>query len=167
MFGHLSLQAQIEPQMLMSISSTEFSEGALLPDEFTCHGKNASPPLEISRVPPEAKSVVLIMEDRDAPEGIFTHWLVWNIEPNRLQFLTATPPAGSIQGTNDFGNVGYTGPCPKSGVHRYYFTAYALSAPLELPEKARRADVLRAMRGKLLKEATLIGKYAHQVEELR
>ncbi len=160
-------QAQIEPAMLMTVTSTEFSEGALIPDEFTCEGKDASPPLEIARVPEETKSLALVVEDHDAPQGIFTHWLVWNIEPNRLQFLTGTPPAGSEQGTNDFGKAGYRGPCPPSGVHRYYFTAYALSEKLDLPATAKRAEVLKAMQGKVLKEATLIGKFAHEREGLK
>ncbi len=161
-----SLPAQIEPEMLMTLSSTEFIDGAMIPDEFTCKGKDASPPLEISRLPEATKSLALIVEDRDAPGGLFTHWLVWNIEPTRLRFLTATPPAGSEEGRNDFGKSGYSGPCPSSGVHRYYFTAYALNSPLDLPESAQRADVLKAMEGKVLKEATLIGKYSHVAQAL-
>lgn len=159
-------QAQIEPEMIMTVGSTEFIDGAMIPAEYTCDGKNTSPPLAIDRLPEKAKSVVLIVVDRDAPGGNFIHWTIWNIDPKDTQFLAGTPPRGTVEGTNDFGKTGYSGPCPPSGVHRYYFTAYALSEPLDVPEGAMAAAVRAAMKGKVLKEAILIGKYAHQGDEL-
>lgn len=154
--------AQIEPEMLMTLSSAEFSEGAMIPEEYTCDGRNVSPPVQFGRIPAAAKSLALIVTDPDAPGAIFTHWLVWNIETSRSEFSAGSVPGGVSEGKNDFGNSGYGGPCPPSGVHRYYFRLYALDTTLDLPAGATRDQVEAAMKGHVLKEAQLIGKYSRK-----
>src|SRR5438552_15466 len=111
----LSARGQIDPKMLMDISSTEFISGGSIPKEYTCEGSNISPPLNISRTPDAAKSLVLLVDDIDAPRGKFVHWLVWNIEPKTESISKGTVPNGAVQGKNDFGKDGYGGPCPPSG----------------------------------------------------
>ena len=135
----------------MTITSPAFSAGAEIPAKFTCNGQSTSPELRISGTPPGAKSLALIAEDPDAPSGVFTHWLVWNIDP-----------AGALQGTNDFSKKGYGPPCPPSGTHRYVFKIFALDRPLELKIGAHRADVEGAMRGHILAQGELIGRYTHK-----
>src|SRR5256886_16016020 len=124
----------------MKVTSSGFQEGANIPSKFTCDGANTSPPLQISDVPSEAKSLVLIVDDPDAPSGLFTHWLVWNIDP-KTQSIAEANSAGGVEGKNDFGKTGYGGPCPPSGTHRYYFRIFALDQQLSLKPGARRKEV--------------------------
>jgi len=98
----------------MKITSSAFQQGGNIPSKFSCDGANTSPPLQISDVPPETKSVVLIVDDPDAPSGLFTHWAVWNISPQTSTIAEGNAPKG-VHGTNDFGKSGYGGPCPPSG----------------------------------------------------
>src|SRR5437868_868945 len=113
----------------MKISSSAFSEGANIPPKFTCDGEDTSPPLKIDGVPQEAKGFVLIVDDPDAPGGLFTHWLVWNIDAKTSSLAAGNAPGG-VQGKNDFGKTGYGGPCPPSGTHRYSFKIFALDQKL-------------------------------------
>jgi len=115
----------------MKVTSSAFQQGANIPSKFTCDGANTNPPLQISDVPAEAKSLVLIVDDPDAPSGLFTHWAVWNISPQATTIAEGSTPKGA-QGTNDFGKSGYGGPCPPSGAHRYYFRVFALDRELDL-----------------------------------
>ncbi|PYI92109.1 MAG: YbhB/YbcL family Raf kinase inhibitor-like protein, partial [Verrucomicrobia bacterium] len=94
--------------------------------KFTCNGQSTSPELRISGTPPGAKSLALIADDPDAPGGVFTHWLVWNIDPQTTQWAENSIPAGALQGTNDFSKKGYGPPCPPSGTHRYVFKIFAV-----------------------------------------
>src|SRR5213079_1241904 len=105
----------------MKISSSALQEGGTIPEKFSKNGQNVSPELRIAGAPAEAKSLALIVDDPDAPVGLFTHWLVWNIEPKTPEITEARAPSGSVQGKNDFGDVSYGGPQPPSGTHRYYF----------------------------------------------
>src|SRR5438034_2460645 len=116
----------------MKVTSSAFQEGANIPSKFSCDGANTSPPLQISDVPSEAKSLDLIVDDPDAPSGLFTHWIVWNIEPATGQIAENSSPTGGSQGTNDFGKSGYGGPCPPLGTHRYFFKLVALDEKLSL-----------------------------------
>ena len=109
----------------MKITSSAFQEGGNIPSKFTCDGSDTSPPLQISGVPSKAKSLVLIADDPDAPGGPFTHWLVWNIPPQTNSIAEASAPKG-VHGTNDFGKLGYGGPCPPPGAHRYPFKIFAV-----------------------------------------
>jgi Raf kinase inhibitor-like YbhB/YbcL family protein len=143
-----------------SLTSPDFAQGGAIPSRFTCEGENISPTLEIAGVPAGAQSLVLIVEDPDAPAGTFTHWLVWNIPPGTTKLRGGAAPGGALQGTNDFGNAGYSGPCPPTGTHRYFFRLSALSGSLHLPAGASRKDLDNAIRGHVVARAVLMGRYA-------
>ncbi len=150
----------------MELSSPAFKYGEAIPRKYTCDGEDASPPLAIAGVPEGAKALVLIMEDPDAPIGLFTHWILYDIPPTVRELPEGVPKrpevAGiGLQGVNDFGRVGYGGPCPPRGhgPHRYFFRLYALSAPLGLSPRASRRAVLDAMRGKMIAQAEYMGTY--------
>ena len=146
----------------ISITSPSFQAGGDIPTKFTCNGTNVSPELQISSVPNEAKSVVLIVDDPDAPRGLFTHWIVWNIDPKTTRVAENSAPAAGVQGTNDFGKRNYGGPCPPSGMHRYFFKIFALDTKLELKPGARRAELDAAMRGHVLAQGELMARYSHK-----
>src|SRR6266852_7535067 len=115
----------------MKISSSAFQEGGTIPEKFSKNGQNVSPELRVEGAPAEAKSLALIVDDPDAPVGLFTHWLVWNIDPKTTEIVENSAPVGAVQGTNDFPKKGYGGPCPASGTHRYYFKVFALAQTLD------------------------------------
>ncbi len=143
----------------MKITSSAFQEGANIPSKFTCEGADTSPPLQIADVPSRAKSLALIVDDPDAPSGLFTHWMVWNISPQTGTIGEGAAPKG-VQGTNDSGKSGYGGPCPPSGTHRYYFKIFALDRELDLPFGAKRGQLDAAMKGHVVGQAELMGKYS-------
>ena len=135
----------------------------MIPKKFTCDGGNINPELQIQNVPDGARSLALIMHDPDAPrEGGFTHWVVWNISPRTTFIKEESAPPSASEGVHGAGAQGYTGPCPPSGTHRYEFSLYALDATLDLPESAGKAELERAMKGRVLEEAMLTGRYARQ-----
>jgi Raf kinase inhibitor-like YbhB/YbcL family protein len=146
----------------ISITSPAFQAGGDIPAKFTCNGTNVSPELQIGGGPNEAKSLVLIVDDPDAPRGLFTHWIVWNIDPKTTRVAENSAPAGGIQGTNDFGKRNYGGPCPPSGTHRYFFKIFALDTKPDLKPSARRAELDAAMRGHVLAQGELMGRYSHR-----
>jgi Raf kinase inhibitor-like YbhB/YbcL family protein len=146
----------------MKLSSPDFKEGENIPERFTCDGKDISPTLQIEGVPKEAEGLVVIVEDRDAPGGNFTHWLMWNVAPNLTEIVGNKPPSGALEGINDFGKKKYSGPCPPPGIHHYYFKLYALDTTLNLPPKSKRKTVDSAMKGHIIVEATLMGRYARK-----
>ena len=146
----------------MKLSSPDFSEGEIIPERFTCDGKDVSPTLKINGVPKEAKSLVLIVNDPDAPGGNFTHWLMWNVVPDVTEIVANRAPSEAVQGVNDFGKSKYSGPCPPPGMHRYYFKLYALDTTLDLPPTSKRKAVDSAIKGHIIAEATLIGRYARK-----
>lgn len=141
----------------MRIQSTAFKNGEKIPSEFTCDGENGSPPLAIADVPEGAVSLVLIVDDIDAPGGVFDHWIVFDLPV--LPEIRSGQEAG-VGGRNSFGKTGYGGPCPHRGEHRYYFRIFALDTKLGLPAGSARDAVERAMRGHVLERADLAGKYA-------
>jgi Raf kinase inhibitor-like YbhB/YbcL family protein len=145
----------------MKITSSAFQQGGNIPSKFSCDGANANPPLQISDVPPEAKSLVLIVDDPDAPSGLFTHWAVWNISPQTSTIAEGSTPKG-VQGTNDFGRSGYGGPCPPSGTHRYYFKVFALDRELDLPFGAKRGQLDAGMKGHVIAQGELMGRYSRK-----
>ena len=145
----------------MKITSSAFQEGGNIPSEFTCDGSDASPPLQIADVPPEAKNLVLIVDDPDAPSGLFTHWVVWNISPHTNNIGEGSAPKG-VQGTSDFGKSGYGGPCPPSGTHRYYFKVFVLDRELDLPFGAKRGQLDAAMKGHIVAQGELMGRYSRK-----
>src|SRR4030095_8357619 len=145
----------------MKITSSGFNEGGNIPSKFTCDGSDTSPPLQITGVPPAAKSLVLIAEDPDAPGGLFTHWLLWNIPAQTNSIAEGGAPKG-VQGTNDFGKSGYRGPCPPPGTHRYSFKIFALDREVALPSGAKRGQLDAAMKGHVIAQGELMGRYARK-----
>ena len=146
----------------MKITSSAFQEGGNIPSKFTCDGADVNPALRFEGAPAEAKSLGLIVDDPDAPVGLFTHWLIWNIDPKTTEIAENSAPAKAVQGTNDFPKTGYGGPCPPSGTHRYYFKIFALDQMLDLKAGAKRAEVDAAMRGHVIGQGELMGRYSRK-----
>jgi len=144
----------------MKITTTAFQEGGNIPSKFTCDGADANPPLRFEGVSAEAKSLALIVDDPDAPGGLFTHWLVWNIDPKTTAVEENSAPSNSVQGKNDFGKSGYGGPCPPSGTHRYFFKIFALDRQLDLAAGSKRAQLDAQMRGHIIAQGELMGRYS-------
>ena len=142
----------------MKLTSPAFQHNGQIPSEFTCDGSDLSPPLTISDVSNNAKSLVLISDDPDAPVGTWDHWIMFNIPASTTQIPKGTEPKG-IGGRNSWGRTGYGGPCPPSGTHRYFFKLYALDTMLNLPEGATKKDIEKAMQGHILAKAELMGTY--------
>ena len=143
----------------LKVTSSAFENEGNIPSEFSCDGQDISPPLDITGVPKEAKTLVLIMDDPDAPMGTFTHWTVWNIPSNKTQF-SKNEKIDFPQGITSFGKTGYGGPCPPSGTHRYFFKIYALDTKLDLSDGSSLKQLQSTMSGHVLAEATLMGKYS-------
>lgn len=139
------------------ITSPAFRQGDPIPVKYTCDGENVNPGLIIKNVPEDSKSLALIMEDPDAPGGTFDHWITWNIKPWIDEIKENSVPG--IQGVNSFDNPGYGGPCPPDREHRYYFRIFALDSMLDLYEGADKSELLRAMKGHILAEGSLMGRY--------
>ena len=146
----------------MKITSSSFQEGGDIPSKFSRDGQNINPALRIEGTPSNAKSLLLIMDDPDAPVGLFTHWLVWNIDPKTTDIAEKSVPKGAVQGTNDYPTLGYGGPQPPSGTHRYYFKIFAPDQMLDLKAGAKRAEVDAAMRGHVIAQGELMGRYSKQ-----
>lgn len=145
-----------------SLESSAFSNNGNIPKLYTCDGKDINPPLTIRNVPAGAKSLVLIVDDPDAPAGTWVHWVMWNIDTSTKDIAENSVPSGAMQGRNDFKKTSYGGPCPPSGTHRYFFKAYALDTPLNLKDNATKQDVEKAMKGHVVAEAQVIGLYKRQ-----
>ncbi len=143
----------------MTISSPAFKNGELIPSKFTCDGTDVSPALTISNVPPEAKSLALIMDDPDAPGGMWVHWVVWGIDPKTREIAENSVPRGARQGMNDFRKTPYGGPCPPSGTHRYFFKLYALDTLPDPGPNATKTALEKAMKGHVVGQTELMGKY--------
>lgn len=161
----VELQGQSEPEkpatmsMKFSLISPAFVDKGAMPRTYTCDGNDLiMPPLTISGTPEKAKSLTLIVDDPDAPGGVWVHGVLFNIPPDTQVLGEGKQPPG-VSGKNSWGGVGYKGPCPPSGTHRYVFTLYALDEELPLSAGADKAAVLSAMQGRVISEARLIGLY--------
>jgi len=148
----------------MKITSSVFDNNKQIPSKYTCNGENINPPLAFSDVPESAKSLALISDDPDAPMGTWVHWVAYNIPPSEKGFQENMPkdkklPNGTLQGITDFKRIGYGGPCPPSGTHRYFFKLYALDTKLNLDSGVSKKDLLKAMEGHILAQGELMGKY--------
>lgn len=143
----------------LAISSSAFANQGIIPPQFTCKGANVNPSLRFHGIPPEAQTLAVIVEDPDAPSGLFTHWLLWNIDPTTAHVGERSIPTDAVQGTNDFGNLGYGGPCPPSGTHRYIFRVFALDAPLDLKAGARRGEFNKALTGHVIARGEMTGRF--------
>lgn len=144
----------------MRITSTAFRHGERIPRQYTRDGEDKSPPLHIEGVPADTRSLVLIMDDPDAPRGTFTHWVVFDLEPKTVDIGENHAPEQARQGSTDWGESQYGGPKPPSGEHRYFFRLYALDTKLNLPRGSRRRGIEQAMQGHVLDMAELMGRYA-------
>ncbi len=140
----------------MQLESAAFENGGRIPKKYTCQDQNINPPLMVSDIPEDAKTLVLIVDDPDAPNGTFVHWVVYNIP--RFNVIAENSIPGN-EGKNGYGETGYTGPCPPSGIHRYYFKCYALTDKLFLENGATKQDVIDNMQNFILESAELMGKY--------
>ena len=143
----------------MKITSSEFNDSGFIPKKFTCQGEDINPSLILQDVPPQAKSIVLIIDDPDAPGGMWVHWVVYDI-PVCARIEEHSVPG--TQGINDFRRKEYGGPCPPSGTHRYFFKVYALDTILHLAEGKSKSEVERAMQGHVLSQVELVGLYKKQ-----
>ena len=141
----------------MQLTSTAFDNEGMIPTKYTCDGEGASPPLSIVDLPETTRTLVLIVEDPDAPRGTYDHWVAYDI-PVTMAIGEGVKALGTA-GTNSAGSTGYQPPCPPSGTHRYRFTVYAMSGPLALAPGASKSEVLAAIDGRVLADATLIGRY--------
>jgi Raf kinase inhibitor-like YbhB/YbcL family protein len=149
------------------VSSPVVKRDETIPVEYTCDSANVSPELHIGKVPRETESIALICEDPDAPKGLFTHWILFNIPPEVKDLPKGVPTApelnnGARQGKNDAGKIGYTGPCPPSGMHRYFFRLFALDTKLDLPPGIDRQQFMEAIRGHILAEGEIMTTYARE-----
>ncbi len=151
--------ASLPSSATMKFESSAFENGSPIPSEFTCDGGSRRPPLRFSGIPGGAKSLAIIIHDPDAVRGDFTHWTVWNLPPSTEEIGAAGLPAGAVEGKTGTGKPGYVGPCPPSGIHRYFFEAYALDAMLNLPPAAGESELRAAMDGRILDKAGLLGTY--------
>lgn len=146
-----------------TIKSTAFKEGQMVPKKNTCDGDNINPMIELVNLPEGTETLALIFEDIDSTKdgGIWTHWILWNIDRQTHYIPEDSVPLGAVLGKNSFGRARYDGPCPLSGSgpHRYRFRAFALDATLEIPEDSGREELERAMEGHVLAEASLTGIY--------
>jgi Raf kinase inhibitor-like YbhB/YbcL family protein len=155
--------------MSFSITSTAFADGAEIPVKYSCDGENVSPPLDWSEVPTGTASFALILDDPDAPVGVFTHWVIFNLPPDAHGLSEAVPKddklaSGALQGKIGSGGIGYPigyfGACPPKGTpHHYRFTLYALDKSLDLAAGASKDQVLQAIEGHILAQSQLVGLY--------
>lgn len=143
----------------LSISSPVFSHDGAIPARYSCGGNDVSPPLVIEKVPPAAQTLALIMDDPDAPMGIWVHWVVWNIPAQTRKIIENGLPPNASQGKNGWMRNSYGGPCPPSGTHRYFFRLFALDTTLQLGSSTTKADLERAMQGHILARGVLMGTY--------
>ncbi len=142
----------------MKITSTAFKEGASIPAKYTCDEKDTIPPLSFEDVPEKAVTLALVMDDPDAPMGIWDHWVVWNISRDTKGVREGSEPKG-VAGKNSWGKTGWGGPCPPDREHRYFFKLYALDQKLDLPAGSTKAQLEKAMKGHVVAEAQLMGRY--------
>jgi len=148
----------------IKLTSSAFKEGQPIPATYTCKGVNISPPLEWSGVPKTARTIAIIADDPDAPSGTWVHWVLYNLPADNIGLVENLPPteslkAGGFQGKNDFGKIGYGGPCPPSGTHRYFFKIFALDGELPLKAGATKAEVEKAMAGHVVAQGQLMGTF--------
>lgn len=147
--------------LALILSSSAFTGGGTIPSKYTCDGQNISPPLSWQGEPAKTKSFALIVDDPDAPVGVWDHWLLYNIPAttHQLSENLTTLPSGADGGKNSFGKTNYGGPCPPDREHRYFFKLYALDTKLNIASDATKPQLESAMQGHILGTATLIGKY--------
>lgn len=162
MTDNLQRKVEKKPEIIatMKITSAAFDHNTKIPSKYTCDGENVNPQLDFDGVPQQAKSLVLIMDDPDAPSKTWVHWVVFNINPRASEVKENSIPEDGIEGITDFGKPGYGGPCPPSGTHRYFFKLYALDSVLVLPQNATKQMVEEKMQVYIVDKAELVGVYS-------
>jgi hypothetical protein len=167
-FDGLLAKVQVNTKMkggkIMEIKSSSFNHEDMIPAKYTCDGQNISPPLSWSGAPEKTKSFALICDDPDAPVGLWVHWVIFDMPASVNSLPEKTSRQAEIAGTgkngkNTSGRFGYDGPCPPGGTHRYFFKLYALDTTLNLPPGLKKDELLEAMKGHILSEAQLMGRY--------
>ena len=153
--------------MEIKITSSAFEDGGLIPSKYTCDDADISPPLKWEPIPDGTRSIVLICDDPDAPMGTFVHWVLFNLPPDTKELTENFPDDETLdddtrQGVTGFGKVGYGGPCPPSGTHRYFFKIYALDKKIDIVPVADKPTLLKEMQGHILAKGQLMGKYKRQ-----
>lgn len=161
----VSVEGERASKMEISVNSSAFKEGEIIPSKYTCDGANVSPPLSWSGIPDGTKSIALICDDPDAPMGTWVHWVIYNLPRDADGLPEAVPrsetlPNSAKQGTNSGGKIGYDGPCPPSGTHRYYFKVYALDISPNLPPGISKGRLQEETKGHILAEGQLMGRYS-------
>ena len=151
--------------MGITVESAAFKEGGMIPGKYTCDGADISPALSWSGLPGTTQSIALISDDPDAPMGTWVHWVLYDLPLDTTNLPEDLPTkktleSGGKQGTNDFGKIGYGGPCPPGGTHRYFFKIYALDKELNIESGATKAQLLKQMKGHILAEGQLMGNYS-------
>jgi Raf kinase inhibitor-like YbhB/YbcL family protein len=141
----------------LTVKSPSFQHNSPIPKKHSCDGEDSNPPLTIERLPMETKSLALVVDDPDASDETFDHWVVWNIPPSTNKIAEHSVPG--IEGLNSARQRGFMGPCPPSGTHRYFFKVYALDTKLTLDAKSTKRDLEKAMQGHILAKGELIGLY--------
>ena len=147
----------------MTITSPAFGNERDIPIKYTCDGEDVNPPLHIDGIPGNTVTIALIVEDPDALNGTFNHWVVWNIDPIANIEEDSLP---GVSGRNSFGKTGYRGPCPPTGIHRYYFYVFALDIAIDLPEGADRESLRSAMEGHVIGHGNIMGRYGKKSASL-
>ncbi len=151
-----SMADEDKESIAMKLESPEFENNGFIPKKFTCQGEDINPALIVEGIPEDTKSLVLIVDDPDAPMGMWVHWVLYNVPVVSRIDENSIP---GEQGITDFGTKGYGGPCPPSGIHRYFFKIYALDTELGLKQGPRKKDLEKAMKGHILGKAEMIGLY--------
>jgi Raf kinase inhibitor-like YbhB/YbcL family protein len=146
----------------MKIESNIFSDNEMIPAKYTCDGSSLKIPLKISGVSKEAKSLAIIVDDPDAPNGDFVHYIVWDIDPSATVINAGEMETDATEGCTSLGKPGWVAPCPPSGVHHYYFKLYALNTILSMPRISTKKDLVKAMEGHIIENATLVGLYGKE-----
>lgn len=150
--------------MEFKLTSPAFNNGAQIPSKYTCDGENINPHLVIHGVPAKTRSMALLVEDPDAPMGLWVHWVLWNISPEVTEIREHTMPYGAEVGLNTNKEIGWDGPCPPSGTHRYFFRLYALDVKLTLSQGADKQTLETAMQQHILATTDLMGTYSRTNE---
>jgi len=150
---------EVSAMSALKITSPAFQNNGSIPRQYTCDGKDMSPPFVIENCPQGTRSIALILDDPDASIGIWVHWVLWNIDPNVKEIAENAVPQGAVEGMNDFKRHRYGGPCPPSGTHRYFFKVYALDTMLDISPNSQKSDLEKAMKGHILAEGQIIGLY--------
>lgn len=150
--------------MSIHMTSNAFTEGAMIPQRYTCDGENISPPLFWTGVPSGTRSLALICDDPDAPVGTWDHWVLYNIPAEATGLPENVPEkavldTGAVHGSNSWGRIGYGGPCPPGGTHRYFFKIFALDTLLDIKSGATTSRLLEAMQDHVLAQGQLMGRY--------